>query len=94
MKPERLKACLDTIRWGPATLAQILEVRPGIVEGWLGGRTDIPAGVASWLEALCSPTKRRNECGQPCSMTGSWLGAMQCAGPNTSLSILTGCSAA
>mgnify|MGYP000847373382 FL=1 len=53
MKPERLKACLDTIKWGPATLAQILEVRPGVVEEWLGGQTQVPTGVASWLEALC-----------------------------------------
>lgn len=53
MKPERLKACLDTIKWGPATLAQILAVRPGVVEEWLGGRMQVPTGVASWLEALC-----------------------------------------
>lgn len=53
MKPERLKVCLDTIRWGPATLAQGLDVRAGVVEDWLAGQTEIPAGVASWLEALC-----------------------------------------
>lgn len=53
MKSERLKACLDTIRWGPATLAQSLDVRPRVVEDWLDDRTEVPASVASWLEALC-----------------------------------------
>lgn len=53
MKSERLKACLDTIRWGPATLAQSLDVRPGVVEDWLDDRNEVPASVASWLEALC-----------------------------------------
>lgn len=53
MKPERLKACLEIIRWGPATLAQSLDVTPGIVDGWIEGCTQVPAIVASWLEALC-----------------------------------------
>lgn len=53
MKSERLKACLDTVRWGPATLAQSLGVTPGVVKDWLDGRAEVPASVASWLEALC-----------------------------------------
>jgi hypothetical protein len=53
MTPERLGACLKTIRWAPTTLAQSLEVDNGVVDRWLSGSVSIPMKVASWVEALC-----------------------------------------
>jgi hypothetical protein len=53
MTPERLQACLETIRWAPTTLAQCLEVDHGLVESWTSGSVAIPMKVASWVEALC-----------------------------------------
>lgn len=53
MTPERLGACLKTIRWAPTTLAQSLEVDSGVVDRWLSGSVSVPMKVASWVEALC-----------------------------------------
>ena len=53
MKPERLRTCLETIRWAPTTLAQCLEINTRLVEEWVDGTTAIPISVASWVEALC-----------------------------------------
>jgi hypothetical protein len=53
MTPERLGACLKTIRWAPTTLAQSLEVENNLVDKWLSGSASIPMKVASWVEALC-----------------------------------------
>lgn len=53
MRPDRLRTCLETIRWAPATLAQCLEINTRLVEEWVDGTTLIPISVASWVEALC-----------------------------------------
>jgi len=52
MTPERLTACLRTIRWSTNALAEAVDVPGDFVNGWLAGRMPIPRAVAAWLEAL------------------------------------------
>ncbi len=52
MYGKRLGICLKTIKWGPATLAEGLNVEPELVEKWLSDRSDIPMAVSAWIEAL------------------------------------------
>ena len=52
MTPDRLSACLATIRWENITLARAVEVPLLTIEQWLSGSQPIPRAVASWLEAL------------------------------------------
>ncbi len=53
MTPERLRACLETIRWRPETLAEAVDVPTSVVASWLTGREAVPKPIAAWIEALC-----------------------------------------
>lgn len=52
MYGKRLGICLKAIRWGPATLAESLNVEPELVNKWLSDQSDIPTTVSAWIEAL------------------------------------------
>ena len=51
---ERLKAALDTLRWGPAALAAAAQVRFDSAKQWLTGRRSVPPATLAWLETLAA----------------------------------------
>lgn len=53
MMAERLRGCLEIIRWTPSTLAECLNVENSVVLDWASGSKPIPLNVSAWLEALC-----------------------------------------
>lgn len=52
--PDRLKDCLETVRWAPETLASALDCELGLVHAWIGGEAEVPAAVKDWIEALAT----------------------------------------
>lgn len=46
----RLSAAMDTIGWGPQTLAERWNVNERTVRRWLAGQNDPPEPLLSWLE--------------------------------------------
>ena len=54
MSPTRLRECLDLLSWSQRGLADVLGVHETRVRRWARGAIDVPAEVASWLEALAA----------------------------------------
>jgi len=52
MTPDRLSACLSTIRWENVTLTRSVNVPLLSIEQWAAGSWAIPRAVGSWLGAL------------------------------------------
>lgn len=52
MTPDRLKACLDAIRWTQRELSFALDVNERTVRRWAAGQNPVPERVAQWLETL------------------------------------------
>ena len=52
MTPARFNECLLHIRWTPINLASALQCDLSWVEALEVGNTEIPEGLASWLETL------------------------------------------
>ena len=73
MTPQRLKECLEIIRWPTSTLAAALRMDAGRVDQWLGGELEIPSNVASWIEALCF-THEASDLMRPALFEGSQPG--------------------
>jgi hypothetical protein len=57
MTPDRLRACLDLLRWSATALAVQVERDPKQVRRWLQG-ADIPPEVARWLEVRAKHAER------------------------------------
>ena len=52
MTADRLRECLDLLRWSQRGLADALKCDDRIVRRWASGDAEIPASVAAWLETL------------------------------------------
>lgn len=52
LSPDRLRSCLQALRWRPHTLAEALSCDERMVRNWSSGRMAIPEPVAAWLDTL------------------------------------------
>lgn len=52
MSPDRIRECLDTLRWNTHDLAARAGVSPVSARRWIAGKSVIPANIAAWLESL------------------------------------------
>jgi hypothetical protein len=57
MAPDRLAECLAIIPWSTGAIAEALDCHVSLIEAWLGGREEIPANAAAWIEAMITVHK-------------------------------------
>lgn len=58
MTPTRLRECLALLAWSQRGLAALLGRQEGTVRQWARGVVQIPAEVATWLEARARHAER------------------------------------
>jgi uncharacterized protein YlzI (FlbEa/FlbD family) len=52
MTPERLRECLDTLRWWAPEMAEAMGANPRTTARWISGKNPIPDNVGEWIEKL------------------------------------------
>ncbi len=65
MTPDRIRECLDALRWSSSDLAVRADVSPVSARRWIAGKTVIPTRIAAWLQTLAvqatTPPAKGNE---------------------------------
>lgn len=51
MTPDNIKACLESIGWNAAQLANQAGCSPSTVHQWIAGAASMPVALAAWLQA-------------------------------------------